>query len=358
MKRIPLTRLGTVPGTLLGFAFLLLPMGMAQDLIPINFQSKWFPQAQFAGYFVAQDKGFYAEEGLDVTILDGGNVNPTVQVGSGNADFGTDWVANMLTQREQGLDVVTIAQMYQASGYRLVALKDSGIESMADLAGRTVGVWGFGNEFAAEAVFSKAGFTSNLDPTQTDPDVNAVVYAFDPSLVFPDEVDAASAMTYNELDQIVGLGYPLEDLNILNPADIGADMLEDNVFTTPAVLADPDFKGSGLSGMEVATRFLRASIKGWTYAIANQEEAVQIVLGYCGDTCAGSGDRQSPLIHQTWQMAEAAKLVAPTPDTVIGALDQAAFDRSVALMLDVGLLTTPVSYADAVDPRPLAAAME
>src|SRR5690606_31319644 len=89
----------------------------AQDLIEINFQSKWFPQAQFAGYFVAQDKGFYAEEGLDVTILDGGNVNPTVQVGSGNADFGTDWVANMLAQREQGLDVVTIAQMYQASGY-------------------------------------------------------------------------------------------------------------------------------------------------------------------------------------------------------------------------------------------------
>src|SRR5690606_9972996 len=63
----------------------------AQELIPINFQSKWFPQAQFAGYFVAQDKGFYAEEGLDVTILDGGNVNPTVQVASGNADFGTDW---------------------------------------------------------------------------------------------------------------------------------------------------------------------------------------------------------------------------------------------------------------------------
>src|SRR5690554_8034974 len=122
---------------------LVVGIASAQELIPINFQSKWFPQAQFAGYFVAQEKGFYAEEGLDVTILDGGNVNPTVQVGSGNADFGTDWVANMLAQREQGLNVVTIAQVFQDSGYRMVALADSGIEEIADLAGTTVGVWGF-----------------------------------------------------------------------------------------------------------------------------------------------------------------------------------------------------------------------
>ncbi len=337
---------------------LVVGIASAQDLIEINFQSKWFPQAQFAGYFVAQDKGFYAEEGLNVTILDGGNVNPTVQVGSGNADFGTDWVANMLAQREQGLDVVTIAQMFQDSGYRLVALADSGIETIADLAGTKVGVWGFGNEFAADAVFAAAGLTSNLDPTETNPDVDAVVYAFDPSLVFPNEVDVASAMTYNELDQIVGLGYPLETLNILNPADIGAHLLEDNIFTRPEVLDNPDFKGSGVSGAEVAARFIRASIRGWEYAIENQAEAVEIVLAHCGDTCAGSGSTQSPLIHQTWQMAEAAKLVKPTPDTVVGALDREGFERSVNLLVDVGLLAEPVAYEDAVDESVFEAAMQ
>lgn len=320
----------------------------AQGLIDINFQSKWFPQAQFAGYFVAQDKGFYAEEGLTVNILDGGNVNPTVQVATGNADFGTDWVANMLAQREQGLDVVAIAQMFQASGYRMVALRSSGIEEIADMAGRKVGVWAFGNEFAAEAVFAAAGFTSNLDPTETNPDVDAVVYAFDPSLVFPNEVDVASAMTYNELDQIIGLGYELDVLSVLDPADIGADLLEDNIFTTPAVLASENFKGSGLSGREVAERFLRASIRGWEYAVENQEEAVQIVLAHCGETCAGSGSRQSPLIHQTWQMAETAKLVKPTPDTVVGAIDRAAFERSVALLVEVGLLNSSVAFDDVV----------
>ena len=328
---------------------LLVSLASAQNMIDVTFQSKWFPQAQFAGYFVAQSKGFYQDEGLNVTVLDGGNVNPTVQVASGNADFGTDWIANMLVQREQGLNVVQIAQIYQKSGYRMVALKDSGIEALPDLAGRTVGVWGFGNEFVAQAVFAAEDLTSDLDPTVTNPDVNAVVYAFDPSLVFPDEVEVASAMTYNELDQIVGLGYPLDTLNVLDPADVDAALLEDLIFTTPGLLENADFKGSGVSGHEVAERFLRATIKGWEYAVANQEEAVSIVLESCGDTCAGSGSTQSPQIHQTWQMARVAELVLPEEGTQVGALNEDAFDRSVALLNQVGLLAQPVAYGDVVD---------
>lgn len=339
MKRI-LVGLGTL---------LLVGLASAQDLIDVTFQSKWFPQAQFAGYFVAQSKGFYEEEGLNVTVLDGGNVNPTVQVASGNADFGTDWIANMLVQREQGLEVVQIAQIYQASGYRMVALNDSGIEEFADLAGRTVGVWGFGNEFVAQAVFTAEDLTSDLDPTVTDPDVSAVVYAFDPSLVFPNEVDVASAMTYNELDQIVGLGYPLDTLTVLDPADIDADLLEDLIFTTPDLLNTENFKGSGVSGREVAERFLRATIKGWEYAVENQEEAVSIVLESCGDTCSGSGSTQSPQIHQTWQMARVAELVMPEGDTAVGEMSEEAFDRSVELLVQVGLLSEPVEYGEVVD---------
>ncbi len=331
------------------FALVSLPGALAQDLVDVCFQSKWFPQAQFAGYFVAQDLGFYAEEGLNVTILDGGNVNPSVQVASGNCDFGTDWIANMLVQREGGLDLVQIAQIYQRSGYRLVALADAGISDFADLAGRRVGVWGFGNEFPAEVIFNVQDLSSNLDPTVTSPDVDTVVYAFDPALVFPNEVDVASAMTYNELDQIIGLGYSLDALSVLDPADIGADLLEDLIFTTPAVLAAEDFKGSGMTGMEVAERFLRASIRGWEHAVDNREEAVDIVLAHCGDTCAGSGSTQSPLIHQTWQMDRVAELVMPGEDTMVGMIDPASFERSVGLLLDVGLISEPVTFEEVVD---------
>jgi len=319
------------------------------DLIDVCFQSKWFPQAQFVGYFTAQGKGFYEEEGLDVTILDGGTVNPTVQVASGNCDFGTDWIANMLVQRDQGLNVTQIAQIYQVAGYRLVALADSGIEDFADMAGRRVGVWSFGNEFAAAAVFAKADLLSDLDPTVTDPDVEAVVYAFDPALVFPDEVDLASAMTYNELDQIIGLGYPLDVLNVLDPADIGADLLEDLIFANNDVLATDDFKGSGLSGKEVAERFVRASIRGWEYAAENQEEATDIVIAQCGDTCAGSGTTQSPEIHQTWQTAEAVKLTIPSEDTVVGSIDRDAWERSIETLVEVELISEPFAYEDVVD---------
>jgi NitT/TauT family transport system substrate-binding protein len=327
----------------------LMTAGAAQNLVPVVFQSKWFPQAQFAGYFVAIDKGFYAEEGLSVTVLDGGNVNPTVQVASGNADFGTDWIANMLVQREQGLNVVQIAQVFQDSGYRLVALRDAGIETFGDLAGRRVGVWGFGNEFVTQAVFAAEGLTSDLDPTVTSPDVRAIVYAFDPALVFPDQVDAASAMTYNELDQIIGLGYGLDTLTVLDPASIDAQLLEDLIFTRPDVLANANFKGSGLSGREVAERFVRATLRGWAYAVENPEEAVGIVLGYCGDTCSGSGSTQSPIIHQTWQMARVAELVRPNADTVLGEVSREAFERSVGLLTEVGLLSSPVAYEDVVD---------
>jgi NitT/TauT family transport system substrate-binding protein len=324
-------------------------LGSAQNLIDVCFQSKWFPQAQFAGYLVAKDKGFYQEEGLNVTILDGGNVNPSVQVASGNCDFGTDWIANMLVQREAGLNVVQIAQVFQDSGYRMVALKDSGIESFADLAGRKVGVWAFGNEFVTQAVFANQNLTSDLDPTVTNADVQAVVYAFDPSLVFPNEVDVASAMTYNELDQIVGLGYGLDSLNVLNPKDIGAELLEDNIFTTPELLTNENFKESGVSGREIAERFLRATIKGWEFAVGNQEEAVYIVTGYCGDTCNGSGSTQSPLIHQTWQMARIAELVKPTAETAVGAINPESFKRSVDLLTQVGLIKNAVTFADVVD---------
>jgi len=343
------------------------------DLISITFQSKWFPQSQFAGYWVAGGHlpdaaasenapggangapNFYAEEGLDVTILDGGSVNPSQNVAAGNADFGTDWMANMLVQREAGLDVVHIAQVFQVPGYLFVALADSGIESVSDFAGANVGVWGFGNEFVATACFAANGLTSDLDESASNPDVAATVYAFDPALVFPDAVDVASAMVYNELDQIVGLGFPLDQLSVISAASSGCGLLEDFIFTTAELLQSDNWRGTGLSGQELAERFVRASLKGWQWAIDNQADATQVVLDFCGDTCNGSGSTQSPAIHQTWQMARVLEQVQPslltdaaildlygfseTPEgRTLGCLNSAEYDLTVSLVEQVGLI--------------------
>ena len=368
-------KMGVLLAMLAAFG-LLSVSGLGQgDLIQITFQSKWFPQSQFAGYFVAGGHlpgeaasgnvpteggvDFYAQEGLDVTVLDGGSVNPSVNVAAGNADFGTDWMANMLVQREAGLDVVHIAQIFQVPAYLFVALKSSGIESVADFAGKNVGVWAFGNEFVSEACFAANGLTSDLDETQASPDISATVYAFDPALVFPNQVDAASAMVYNELDQIVGLGFPLDQLSVISAASSGCGLLEDFIFTTRELLESDNYKDTGLSGQEIAERFVRATVKGWDFAANNQEQAVKVVLDFCGDTCNGSGETQSPQIHQAWQMARIAEMVQPslltdsailglygfseTPAAAqIGCLDMGDYDQTVSLLEEIGLISTGV----------------
>ncbi|MBI1743257.1 ABC transporter substrate-binding protein [Candidatus Acetothermia bacterium] len=350
--------------------------GQGGKLVSVVFQSKWFPQSQFAGYWVAgghlpgeapsknapkdnNGKNFYAQEGLDVTILNGGSVNPSVNVATGNADFGTDWIANMLVQRKAGLDLVHIGQIFQIPGYLFVAQKNSGIESVQGFKSKNVGVWAFGNEFPAQACFMANGLTSNLDPNVQKPDMKTTVYAFDPALVFPNKVNVASAMIYNELDQIVGLGFPLDQLSVVSALANGCGLLEDFIFTTRKLLESNSWKNTGLSGKELAKRFVRATLKGWQWAIENQSQAVKVVIDFCGDTCQGSGKTQSSLIHQAWQMARVAEMTQPSlmtspeilkvfglketpPAAILGCLNLTDYDRTVKLLEKVGLISSGV----------------
>src|SRR4030095_9092001 len=148
-------------------------VGSAQQrLVQGKLQLKWFHQAQFPGYFVAKEQGFFRDEGLEVTLLPIGAQSPMQTVVSGGADFGTTWITDLLTAREQGLPVVHLAQMFQRSGYTMVSLKSTGLKSVCDLKGKKVGVWPAGNEYPAAALFRKCGVTSTLDPKAPNPDVD------------------------------------------------------------------------------------------------------------------------------------------------------------------------------------------
>jgi NitT/TauT family transport system substrate-binding protein len=340
MKKVVLASAAILTAALAGAALVSTQaQTAARPPVQVKLQLKWFPQSQFAGYFVAQSRGYFRAEGLDVTLVPAGDANPVGAVAAGAADFGTTWITDFLVSREKGQKIVHIAQMFQRSGFTLVTLADSGIKTVADLKGKKVGVWPGGNEYPVVALAKKAGLTTSLDSTVASPDITAVTYPFDPSLVFPDKVDAVSAMTYNEVNQIVGLGFPLNKLNIMRLPDMGVNLLEDLMFAPESVLANRNFKNSGLTGREVATRLIRASIKGWNWAVQNQGAAVDIVLPKCGNTCKGSGaiDARD---HQTWQMKEIAKLyyAGPTLKGFAGYLDPVAYKANVDLLRDLGVL--------------------
>ena len=269
------------------------------ELTEVTLQLQWFTQAQFAGYYAARDLGFYNDVGLDVTILEGGvDIVPASVLDSGAADFAVSWVPRGLVPREEGANITNIAQVFQRSATLQVSFADSGINSVSDLAGRTVGNWGFGNEFELLAGLRKNG----LDPQS---DVRLVQQNFDMLALISGDIDAAQAMIYNEYAQVLettnpdtGELYQPEDLNIINWNDEGTAMLQD------ALWADADRLESDADYRDVAVRFVEASIRGWAHCRDNSDACVEVVL----NNVSTLGES-----HQAWQLNEISSLIWPSP---------------------------------------------
>jgi NitT/TauT family transport system substrate-binding protein len=299
----------------------------ADELVPVRLQLQWVTQSQFAGYYAALDQGFYAEEGLDVTILEGAvEIVPQQVVAADQAEFGIAWVPKVLASREQGADLVNIAQVFQRSGTLEISWADSGITTPADWAGKRVGTWGFGNEFELFAALRQAGIEPD-DPSQ----VTIVQQPFDMALLLNREVDAAEAMIYNEYAQVLeavnpdtGELYQPEDLSVIDFNDVGTAMLQDHVFAREAWLAEE-------GNEDIAVRFLRASFKGWIFCRDNFDACVEIVLAN-GPTL-GEG-------HMRWQLNEINALIWPSPNG-IGMLDDALYQQTVAISTEFAVLSAP-----------------
>ena len=289
-------------------------------MTPIKLQLQWVAQSQFAGYFAAVDLGFYEDEGLDVTILEGAvEIVPQQVVASGGAEFGLAWVQKVLESNEQGVNLVNIAQVFQRSGTLEVSFVDTGIESVEDFAGMRIGTWGFGNEHELFAAMRAAG----IDPENAD-DVTVIQQPFDMSLLLSGELDAAEAMTYNEYAQVLeavnpdtGELYQPEDLNVIDFNDVGTAMLQDHVFVNADWLAEE-------GNEDIAVSFLKASFRGWIHCRDNPDECVGIVLDN-GSTLGES--------HQTWQLNEISKLIWPSP-AGIGIMDEDLWAQTVAVAIE------------------------
>lgn len=295
------------------------------EVTAVSIQLQWVTQSQFAGYYAANEEGFYADECLDVTILEGAvEIVPQQVVAAGDAEFGVAWVPKMLASREQGADLVNIAQIFQRSGTLQVAWADAGYGSVEDWAGQRVGTWGFGNEWEVFAALRQAGIEPD-DPDQ----VTVVQQPFDMSLLLNREIDLAQAEIYNEYAQLLeatnpdtGELYQPADFKVFDYNDVGTAMLQDHVFVQAGWLAEE-------GNEDIAERFLRGTFNGWIFCRDNPDRCVEIVLDN-GPTL-GEG-------HMKWQMNEINALIWPSPNG-IGVMDDALYGQTVDIAVDFGVIS-------------------
>jgi NitT/TauT family transport system substrate-binding protein len=297
------------------------------ELTKVTLQSKWVVQAQFAGYYAAKDQGYYEDEGLDVDIRPGGpDIVPEQVVLGGQAEFGINWLDSTLATRDKGQNIVNIAQVFTRSGMTEVTWKDSGLDQITDLKGKKVGVWLGGNEHKLFAALNKNG----IDPQK---DAEIVAQPFDMELFLKRDIDAAAAMTYNELAQVLetknadtGQLHSIDELNVMKMSDLGTGALEDGIFVREDWIEDGENR-------ETAEKFLKASFRGWIYCRDNPDACVDIVLKN-GPTL-GEG-------HQRWQMNEINKLIWPAPNG-IGIMEAESWDITKEIALEGKVISKPAS---------------
>ncbi|MDP2696951.1 ABC transporter substrate-binding protein [Thalassospira sp.] len=299
----------TAAGIVVGMTSL---SAMAADAVTL--QLKWVTQAQFAGYYVALDKGFYEEADLDVTINPGGpDVAPPQVIAGGGADVVVDWMPSALASREKGVALVNIAQPFAESGMMLTCLKETGVAGPEDFPGRTLGVWFFGNEYPFLSWMSKLGIPTDGSAGG----VTVLKQGFNVDPLLQKQADCISTMTYNEYWQVIDAGISEDQLNVFKYQDQGVATLEDGLYVLEDNLKDPAF-------VDKMARFVAASMKGWKWAAENPEDAAMIVL----DNDATGAQTEK---HQVRMMTEIAKLLDDD-----GVLDVDAYQQTVDSLLSGG----------------------
>jgi len=289
----------------------------------VTVQLKWLPQAQFAGYYVAQAKGYYKEAGLDVTIKPGGPDISPVQVIAGNqADVVVNWMPDALAAREAGVPLVNIAQVFNQSGLMLTCKKASGVTSPKDFKGKTLGVWYGGNEYPFLNWMAKLGYKEG--------DIKILKQGFNVDPLLQNQAACISTMVYNEYWQVVDAGIKESDLITFFYEKEGVASLEDGLYVLESKLKDPAFVAR-------MGKFLKATFRGWNDAVKDPAGAAKIVVAA---DMSGSATEKV----QKRQMENVAKLITTASTPKMGYLEPAAYERTVKVLLAAG--SSPVIKKD------------
>lgn len=302
---------------LLAFAavvFFAAPESMAgAELKKASFIPQWSPQAQFAGYYVAYEKGFYRQHGIDLKIIQGGpERSPTDYLRKGETDFATTWLSTAIRLRSQGERLVNIGQIVQRSALMLIARKADGILSPSDLEGKKVGIWGGDFSIQPRAFLRKYGLK-----------VKVVPQSFSVNLFLRGGVDAASAMWYNEYHTIINSGVDPEELTTFFFDAYGLNFPEDGIYASEELcMKDP----------ELCSAFVKASLEGWAYAFSHAEEALNIVMNYMS-----AAKIPASRSHQKW-MLERMQDIIMTDRSRPGVLNRKDYEAVCRELQRAGLI--------------------
>ncbi len=270
----------------------------------------WSPQAQFAGYYTALERGIYRKHGIDLTIITGGpNRSPSAYLASGKADFTLLWLTTAMQQRAAGVRLVNIAQIVQNSSLMLVARKSSGIRTPADMNGKKVGLWGGPFAIPPRVFFNRHKLN-----------VRTVPQSYTINLFLRGGIDVASAMWYNEYHTIINAGIDPDELNLFFFKDLGLNLPEDGLYTLEkTVRRDPALVDS----------FVRATLEGWEYAFSHPDEALDIIIKQM-QLARIPANRT----HQKWMLERMRDLIVPRDGQALsGALKRDDYEETGRILL-------------------------
>ena len=289
--------------------------GDDRALKKISFVPQWVPQAQFAGYYLAHERGIYKKYGIDLTIIPGGPDNPSLDIlKNGKADFATLWLSTGIQMRAKGAKLINIAQMMQRSALMLIAKKSSGIKTPKDMNGKKVGLWGPIFQIQPKAFFKRYNLT-----------VKEIRQSYSVNLFLRDGVDVTSAMWYNEYHTILNSGLNPDELTAFFFHEHGLNFPEDGIYTLEETFQkDPD----------LCRAFVNASIEGWRYAFAHPEEALSIVMKNLKKEHI-----PATLVHQKWMLERMKDLMLPQDVSIpVGRLLAEDYNRVAKGLLNNGLI--------------------
>ena len=298
---------------LLGILF----ASMAQDSAPmekVKFLPHWLPQAQFAGYYMAEKKGIYKKYGLDVEILKGGpEVPPFDMLNSGKTDFTTNFLATALKAAMGGDKIINIGQFSKKSALVYVAKKKSGIMQPADMNGKKLGIWKSGFREVPLAFNKKYKIDMKIVPILSTA-----------NLFLLDGVDVMTVMWYNEYHTILNSGLDEDELSSFFFYNSELNIPEDGVYCLRKTLDERP---------EVCEKFIKASIEGWKYAFAHRDETIETVSGIMQDAHLPANKP-----HQRWMLDRMSDLFTDKPSGKLGTgLDEESFRKIFEILSESGI---------------------